>query len=105
MNKLTKLFKHESGVDIQINRIQEELAKAEELGMDKRTELMTTLDELLDLQAKQKANKGECHFKVDVNALVSSGVGFAAVLLILTYEKEDIISTKGMSIAAKMLGK
>ena len=43
--------------------------------------------------------------KIDPNTVVQAVVGLSSILLILNYEKTDIVTSKSMSIAQKMLGK
>ena len=42
---------------------------------------------------------------IDKNILVQSGIGLLTVLLILNYEKTDILTSKSLGIAQKMIGR
>lgn len=43
--------------------------------------------------------------RIDPNTVIQAAVGLASILLILNYEKTDIVTSKSMSIAQRMLGK
>jgi hypothetical protein len=55
------------------------------------------------LKTKDKLTKDE--ILKSLTQVFTTGAGVLSLLLILRYEAEDVISSKGFSIATKMLGK
>lgn len=43
--------------------------------------------------------------KIDVNTLINAGVGLVGILLILNYEKTDILTSKALSVGLRMIGR
>ena len=43
--------------------------------------------------------------KIDINTLISAGVGLMGILLILNYEKTDILTSKALSVGLRMIGR
>lgn len=63
------------------------------------------LDRIERLKAALDANKTfQVSHTVSMDTLVSSAAGLLGILLILNYEKGDIITSKGFNIASKWLG-
>ena len=43
--------------------------------------------------------------KIDVNVLINAGIGLVGILLILNYEKTEILTSKSLNIAMKLIGR
>ena len=63
------------------------------------------IDDLLKIKKSEKDVETQSKSKIDPNTVVQAVVGLSSILLILNYEKTDIVTSKSMSIAQKMLGK
>lgn len=64
--------------------------------VDRIVKLKGELIEMLDAGKKTKWSD-----KIDVNTLISGGISVASLLLILNYEKLDIITSKAFNLAIK----
>lgn len=111
-NVVTKVTKpsNKRVMDMEINRILEELQSMEITDVE-RNVLMSQLEYMINIQGsykkKEKNNNG-----LDINEVLKLGAstltaatGLISIAMILGYEKEDIITSKGLSIATKFLGK
>lgn len=57
-------------------------------------------------KSKTKKKVKETWFdKIDPNVLLNAGVSLTSILLILNYEKADVITSKAFGIFSKMIGK
>ena len=63
------------------------------------------IDDLLEIKKSEKDSDKESKSKIDPNTVIQAVVGISSILLILNYEKTDIVTSKSMSIAQRMLGK
>lgn len=43
--------------------------------------------------------------RIDVNVLINAGIGLVGILLILNYEKTEILTSKSLNIAMKLIGR
>ena len=43
--------------------------------------------------------------RVDMNVLINAGIGLVGILLILNYEKTEILTSKSLNIAMKLIGR
>ena len=43
--------------------------------------------------------------KIDINTLINAGVGLMGILLILNYEKTDILTSKALAVGLRMIGR
>lgn len=65
-------------------------------------EQLTNIDNLVDLKERlQKLYKSEKFGYIDIDSLIYGGLGLAGVLLIIGYEKENIMSSNAFSIVGK----
>lgn len=65
------------------------------------------INDLLDVKKAEKDSVIDklAKSRIDPNAIIQAAVGLTSILLVLNYEKTDIVTSKSMSIAQKMLGK
>lgn len=109
-NVVTKVVKpsNKHVMDMEINRILKELQSTDTISDAERNLLMSQLETMVNIQGSyKKKNNG-----LDINEVVKLGTsaltaatGLISIAMILGYEKEDIITSKGLSIATKFLGK
>lgn len=57
------------------------------------------------LEQMESADKPKWYEKIDTNELIKSGIALTSILLILNYEKTEVITSKSLSIAQKLIGK
>lgn len=63
-------------------------------------ELKLVLDELKGV--KKRTNWAD---KIDVNVLINAGIGLIGIMLILNYEKTEVLTSKSISLAQKLIGR
>jgi predicted RNase H-like nuclease (RuvC/YqgF family) len=92
-----------SDVIVELDRQIEELTKfIENLESDEvYSAKMEKLEELTSVRCQLAEAKVK---ESNAPAIISGVVGISAILLVLNYEKKDIITSKAMSIATKMFG-
>lgn len=95
----------------EITRITVEM-KTLEVGSAYYEKLLEDLKKLHEMEIKERQLALETEktiadkkFKPDWNMLVSGAISLASILLVLNYEKTDIITSKSWNIAGKMIGK
>lgn len=103
-NKIVNAYADSHAIDIRIEELKTQL-RASELGSDDQTDLIDQLEDMIKLRDLEEGPKEGMFNKIDLTTLVSNAVGFVSLAMILEYEKTDIIATKGLSIATKLLGK
>ena len=91
-------------IDFQINNVKKQLLN-EELNDDDVMKISEELESLYGLKNTERGTKWKPEVKFDINGLIQSGVGLLAIIMILTYEDEGIVTTKAMPIAMKFLGR
>ena len=93
--------KETSDAILEMDKQIEELTKiVENLGRDDvYTSKMAKLDELIKMRGQLTESKVKSSH---TSLLVSSGVSIASVLLVLHYEKAEVVTSKAFSMATKM---
>lgn len=94
-------------LDAKIEELKAEIAKYDDptdAGYKMKCEL---INDLLGVKKSEKDSGLDkpAKSRIDPNTIVQAAVGLSSILLILNYEKTDIVTSKSMSIAQKMLGK
>lgn len=84
---------------VKIRKIDEEI-----LNEDDPTKL-AQLVEVRKLLNEAAIKKDAWYSRLEPDTIVNSVVSITSILMILNYEKTDIITTKAMSIFNKMVGK
>ena len=85
-----------------VRKIDNDIIENED-NYEKLIELIEVRDNIVN--AINNSGRKRWYDGIDINTLISSGVSLTSILLILNYEKMDIITTKAMSIFNKMVGK
>lgn len=85
-----------------VQKIDNDIIENED-NYEKLIELVDTREAVVN--AINNSRRKRWYDGVDINTLISSGVSLTSILLILNYEKTDIITTKAMSIFNKLVGK
>lgn len=89
------------GLDGQLETIVNKMAMTEP-GTAEYASLTEQLKGLKDIRGDLKPAKLE---KLKADTLVNGAVSIATVLLVLKYEKFDIVTSKAFGIATKLLGR
>lgn len=93
--------KNLSGIVIELDRQIEELAMI--IAKTEVDEVYTAKLKKLEDLSKIRAELSECKVKEsNAPAVISGVVGISAVLLVLNYEKTDIVTSKAFGIATKL---
>lgn len=89
-------------------RIEEmyiELAK-QDIREDNWQELFADIQKLeAVLNGVKKDSDKRFMDRIDINVLINAGIGLVGILLILNYEKTEILTSKSLNIAMKMIGR
>lgn len=92
-------------IDIKIREQEAELLKSK-IGSDEYSNAITTLTDLYSLKELKNNSKEVVEPKVkDWSGVITSAIGFAGILAILGYEKTDVVASKAITMAQKMIGK
>lgn len=68
--------------------------------------LMSEIKKLeADLEVVTNADKNNKGMDLDMNAILQAAVGLTSILLILNYEKTDILTSKALPFAMKLIGR
>ena len=68
----------------------------------------TCMDDIKKLESDLVTIRGTKDDKgsgIDMNTVIQAGVGLASILLILNYEKTDILTSKALPFAMKLIGR
>jgi hypothetical protein len=106
MNKLIDMWVQRNAIDVRIEDCKEKLLVTD-LSSTEGMELQENLERLYSLREEDRKspNGRKIDMKIDLGSIISSAVGLVSIAMILGYEREDIVTTKSMTIAQKMLGK
>lgn len=100
-----KVKTHIEGIDKEIESLMIQLAETQAIGeqykniLDRVETLVKIREELV---TPKKADKNS---NLYIGALITGAFSIAQLLMIMNYEKTDIITTKGMTVVTKWLGK
>lgn len=96
LEKITNLINGDKNtVDLEIDALLEEMA-VEHGDTDKYKKLADNLKTLYEIKATSKKTR------IDPNTIVTAGASLAGILLVLNYEKVDIITTKALGFIPKV---
>ena len=84
-------------IDEEIGKLTEELVGA--AGTDEYNKIVHRIDNLTTIRSKLVEGSGDKAIK---EVLLSGTVTLASILLVLKYEKTDIITSKAFNMATKM---
>lgn len=85
-------------IDVKIGELMEELTTVE--NDDDREIAIIRIDELTKIRTQLSSNKVNESYSKEV---VSGAIGLASMVLVLRYEKADIITSKAFDIAKSMI--
>lgn len=102
LKELFNAYAEEHAIDIQIGRLKKDLLNLQANTQD-AMDLQDQLEDLIKLRDLDKGPAKES--KIDLGKLLNAGVSLVSIAMILDYEKEDIITTKALGIATRLLGK
>jgi hypothetical protein len=99
-------------IDEKIKNLKLEISELEDNGEDqaKKLELLNELIKTREAEMELKKHKSDLHIgnlfsQVNPNTIIQGLFGIVSVAMILEYEKTDVISSKSLNIAQKMLGR
>lgn len=96
LEKITKFIDgNKNTVDDEIDAVLEEMA-IEHGDTDRYKKLADNLRTLYEIKATSKKTK------IDPNTLITAGASLAGILLVLHYEKVDVIATKALGFIPKV---
>lgn len=87
------------------NKAKQDLTVKETVELAEQLEgvSLDDLEKVKTFKDIQKNNKEK--IKLDPNLIVSSTVGLASILLVLNYEKSEIITSKAFGMAQRLIGR
>lgn len=87
------------------NKAEQDLKVKETVELAEQLEgvSLEDLEKVMTFKAIQ-TNKKE-KIKLDPNLIVSSAVGLASILLVLNYERSEIITSKAFGMAQRLIGR
>lgn len=92
-----------SGLDKRIQEVEAWIGQRDELSNIDYENYLEEYEKLLALKKERRNSEGKGERKrIDPNTLVSSAVTLLGVMMMLEYEKTDVISTKSMNVVNKL---
>lgn len=91
-------------IQVQIGELNNKIYGME-AGSDEWAKATEQLTGLYELQFKIEEAQDKKKFKPDWNLLMNGALSLATILLVLNYEENNIITSKGWAIATKWIGK
>lgn len=105
MKKNHKVAEHIKLIDNQLEVLLFDLGNYDSYS-EEYTSAVKNIQILVDMRDDLLTSQNTNKFKgIDINTIVSGALGLTQILLILNYEKSDIVTSKAMTIANKWLGK
>lgn len=87
------------------NKAEQDLKVKETVELAEQLEGVS-LEDLEKVQAFKDIQKNKKEkIKLDPNLIVSSAVGLASILLVLNYERSEIITSKAFGMAQRLIGR
>lgn len=112
MKNIFERFMSVDPVDEKISELKLEIAQMDEKNetSEAKLELLGSLLDVRKADLDIKKQKSELHMgsifsQINPNTVIQGVFGIVSIAMILEYEKTDVISSKSMNIAQKMLGK
>lgn len=99
-NKGVHAIKVHDALDIEISKKKDELMQTDD--PQKREVICDELKTLLELAQKETELRDSKKVKINWKDITQPAVSIASILLILNYEREDIITSKAFSIATRL---
>ena len=104
------MFKKKQNKLVKLIEVREEELYKMLIGLDpvEHEQLITNAREEIILLGEQKRlllEDSSWKDKIDINVLINSGIGVLSILLILNYEKTDILTSKALSLGMRMIGR
>lgn len=100
-----KIAKHVIGIDSQIETLLGELENYDSYS-DEYKSITENIQKLVTMRNDLKLNRiGDKVKIIDLTTVVNGTVSILSLLMILNYEKTEIVTSKAMTVATKWLGK
>ncbi|HEI0617269.1 TPA: hypothetical protein SIF56_004482 [Escherichia coli] len=93
----------ENGLDKRIKEVEAWIGQRSKLSDKDYLEYLEEYDRLIELKGRLRTAEGKGERKrIDPNTLITSGMSLLGVMMMLEYEKTDVISTKAMSLVNRL---
>lgn len=93
----------ETGLDKRIKEVEAWIGQRDKLSDKDYLEYLEEYDRLIELKGRLRTAEGKGERKrIDPNTLVTAGMSLLGVMMMLEYEKTDVISSKAMSLVNRL---
>ena len=93
----------ENGLDKRIKEVEAWIGQRNKLSYKDYLEYLEEYDRLIELKGRLRTAEGKGERKrIDPNTLITAGMSLLGVMMMLEYEKTDVISTKAMSLVNRL---
>lgn len=100
-NNFMEDLKSDAAIEVKIRELKKQLISTDD--PEKEYELLERIERFESTRRVLNAPKRE-HQGVSADTLVTSAAGLIGIFAILQFERTDIVTSKGLSIATKWLG-
>ena len=91
-------------LDAEIKKLIDGLSEVEADSEEYEAKLYQ-IEKLNEVREALTKSNGMSLDRLDINTVLSATVGLASILLILNYEKADVITSKAFNLGSKMIGR
>jgi len=100
-----KRAEHIKAIDVRIEALLEDLSNYD-IYSDEYESMADRLEQLVKVRNELKPVRSGDKVKViDLTTIVNGAVSVLSLMMILEYEKTEVVTTKALSVATKWLGK
>ena len=100
-----KRAEHIKAIDVRIEALLEDLSNYD-IYSDEYESMTDRLEQLVKVRNELKPVRSGDKVKViDLTTIVNGAVSVLSLMMILEYEKTEVVTTKALSVATKWLGK
>ena len=100
-----KRAEHIKAIDVRIEALLEDLSNYD-IYSDEYESMADRLEQLVKVRNELKPVRASDKVKViDLTTIVNGAVSVLSLMMILEYEKTEVVTTKALSVATKWLGK
>ena len=100
-----KRAEHIKAIDVRIEALLEDLSNYD-IYSDEYESITDRLEQLVKVRNELKPVRSGDKVKViDLTTIVNGAVSVLSLMMILEYEKTEVVTTKALSVATKWLGK
>lgn len=103
ISKGLNLVKVHNALEIEINKKKEELMQSNDL--DERNQICDELKTLISLAQEETNLRETKKVKINWKDITSPIISLTSILLILNFERDDIITSKSFTLATRLFGR